>query len=61
MSFLGDPVEKDGKIIGWYSINKGMISVTSAQNYKSKTTRVSNGGSNEAFARLILSETWAHA
>lgn len=51
-------VVKDGERIGWYRVDKGMITVTSAKNSRSKTTRASPGD-NEGLARLMLHEPWA--
>ncbi|EHH67713.1 hypothetical protein [Gluconobacter morbifer] len=51
-------VMKDGKRIGWYRVDKGLIIVTSAKNARSKTIRASTGD-NEGLARLMLHEPWA--
>ncbi|OUI88909.1 hypothetical protein [Acetobacter indonesiensis] len=50
---------ENGEIIGWYYVKKGMITVTSKKNYQSQTTQASRSGSNEALARIMLSEPWA--
>ncbi|KXV26178.1 hypothetical protein AD942_07330 [Gluconobacter japonicus] len=51
-------VVKDSERIGWYRVDKGMITVTSAKNSRSKTTRAAPGD-NEGLARLMLHEPWA--
>jgi len=52
-------VVKDGERIGWYRVDKGMITVTNAKTHQSKSARESNCGANEGLARIILSELGA--
>lgn len=51
-------VYKDEKLIGYYCIDDGMITVTSQFNGKSTTTQASSVGENAVLARLMLSEPW---
>ncbi|MBM3097574.1 hypothetical protein JRX38_06000 [Gluconobacter cerinus] len=52
-------VIENGERVGWYRVEKGIITVTNAKTYQSKSARESNGGANEGLARIILSELGA--
>ncbi|KAA8383903.1 hypothetical protein FOH24_12785 [Acetobacter tropicalis] len=53
-------VKKDGEVIGWYSVKKGMITVTSKKTGQSATTHASGGGANQGLAYMMLQEPWAN-
>ena len=50
-----DLISDDGKYLGRFAIDRGLIVVESAAGWQ-KTTHASAGGSNRGLARLIRSE-----
>lgn len=53
-------VEKDGEVIGWYSVKDGVITVTSKKTGQSATTHASGSGANQGLAYMMLQEVWAN-